>query len=509
MFIGIHDENYINALKGRALKDFFDREHPGMSLIEIYVTDRTGYKELAEKGKIPKQLFYFISKRAGDIENASKISSPWKRNKKYDEIFDDYFSIQKLKADMLSKESSSDETREMATLACPIHKTELKKLGVRQCYNEKTNKRVVLPMYLCEQCDKLYTYTADGMEGKIWRFNGVKYKNLYGNPSVKITMLQEGTKCIVYSERKPTICKRYDCNNEKLVSSDLFRLNEKKELKSLDGEKCPLCGTYYVSYPVYLKNKDMLQCMYANNEAAVKIEYENLQKMRKLEEEKKRLALEKRKEERQKRKALEKQLSARQHEKFEDELFDHDNVVRIEDFMIWGDIFHCKRDRHIIKDINAKISIIGMDGEVFERTIPAGYCRNCNIFFIMRSSYQNLKKWGTPICRVCDEKAYYEGEGGNWGGLNPESKLKQYGYSVSQTDGLTATRRRKILTLLIDKEIMERIEIISYLDLFIRINSSQAKKAIAISKWEDDRDFIEKYNKGFYTKYGVGGLHRR
>lgn len=31
----------------------------------------------------------------------------------------------------------------------------------------------------------------------------------------------------------------------------------------------------------------------------------------------------------------------------------------------------------------------------------------------------------------------------------------------------------------------------------------------AISKWEDDREFVEEYKSGEYTKYGVNAIYRR
>lgn len=48
--------------------------------------------------------------------------------------------------------------------------------------------------------------------------------------------------------------------------------------------------------------------------------------------------------------------------------------------------------------------------------------------------------------------------------LAKESLLIQYGYNVSQTEGLTDLRRHKILAVIIDNKIMSKGEIISYLD---------------------------------------------
>ena len=85
----------------------------------------------------------------------------------------------------------------------------------------------------------------------------------------------------------------------------------------------------------------------------------------------------------------------------------------------------------------------------------------------------------------------------------------QYGYNVNQAEGLTGTRRKRILAVLIDKKIMSRSEIISYLDFFICQRQSNPKFELAISKWEDDRDFVESYRVGEFHQYGVNAIHRR
>ena len=74
--------------------------------------------------------------------------------------------------------------------------------------------------------------------------------------------------------------------------------------------------------------------------------------------------------------------------------------------------------------------------------------------------------------------------------LAQESILMQYGYNVSQTVGLSARQRQKILAVMIDNKVLSKSEIISYLDFFIRQHGSRNNMGIAISKWEDDREFV-------------------
>ena len=93
--------------------------------------------------------------------------------------------------------------------------------------------------------------------------------------------------------------------------------------------------------------------------------------------------------------------------------------------------------------------------------------------------------------------------------LAQESILMQYGYNVSRTVGLTERQRQKILAVMIDNKVLSKGGIISYLDFFIHQHSSRNNMGVAISKWEADREFVEHYRTGEYTKFGVNAIYRR
>lgn len=164
---------------------------------------------------------------------------------------------------------------------------------------------------------------------------------------------------------------------------------------------------------------------------------------------------------------------------------------------------------HIISDIDAVIMVVDNEGKQKAFKISAGYCAQCNIYFIMDSVYQNLKRQGIILCRITDEKTYLKGGFMNGAKLAQESILMQYGYNVSQMEGLSATRRQKILAVIIDNKVLSKNEIISYLDFFIRQHGRRSNMELAVAKWEDDRDFVEHYRIGEYTQYGVNAIHRR
>ena len=85
----------------------------------------------------------------------------------------------------------------------------------------------------------------------------------------------------------------------------------------------------------------------------------------------------------------------------------------------------------------------------------------------------------------------------------------QYGYSVSQEEGLTNAARRKILALIVDYKILTKNEIIGYLDFFISQRKNQSRYERAIDKWKQDREFISEYRTGEFEQYGVNGLFRK
>lgn len=183
--------------------------------------------------------------------------------------------------------------------------------------------------------------------------------------------------------------------------------------------------------------------------------------------------------------------------------------IGIKDFLVRRDVFKCMHAQHTVKDLDAAVTVIGDDGKTRLVQISAGYCEQCNIYFILESTYEKLRSMGVVLCRISDEKAYLENPQVNGMQLAQESILMQYGYTVSQTEGLTSARRQKILAVMIDNKIITKSAIISYLDFFIRQRKYQSKYELAVSKWEEDREFVREYHVGQYTQYGVNAIYRR
>ena len=182
--------------------------------------------------------------------------------------------------------------------------------------------------------------------------------------------------------------------------------------------------------------------------------------------------------------------------------------VTAHDFIIRSSVLSCMYKSHSIVNIDAEIVIVNKNHVFSTVIVPAGYCQQCQKYFILEVDYAKLISMGTPLCTVIDERRYkehYRNESffsdiSSW----PEqSILRKCGYNVNQASGLTTLERRKILAIVIDHEILSKLEIRSHIQKQIALHS---RHLTAVDKWESDDDFVASYNKGYYAKYGVKTL---
>ena len=163
---------------------------------------------------------------------------------------------------------------------------------------------------------------------------------------------------------------------------------------------------------------------------------------------------------------------------------------------------------HSIVNIDAEIMFVNKNHVFSTVIVPAGYCQQCQKYFILEADYARLISMGTPLCTVIDERRYkehyrnesYFSDISSW---SEQSILRKCGYNVNQASGLTTLERRKILANVIDHEILSKLEIRSHIQKQIALHS---RHLAAVDKWESDDDFVASYNKGYYAKYGVKTL---
>lgn len=166
------------------------------------------------------------------------------------------------------------------------------------------------------------------------------------------------------------------------------------------------------------------------------------------------------------------------------------------DFVVLFNKNSCIAKGHKIEDINAKIYTLGYDGSTLLNEIPAGYCQQCNQYFIETFQYEKLCNTGIPLCRVIKSEHAKATSPDYSKTLSEESILHQFGYNVSQEDNLSKKQRQTILACLIESGICNRHKITGHLSWLIRNNEGKPYMYNAISEWTEDRIFAENYHFG-------------
>lgn len=194
---------------------------------------------------------------------------------------------------------------------------------------------------------------------------------------------------------------------------------------------------------------------------------------------------------------------------------DEDQVqysIAFEDFVVRSNTFKCNHN-HNFEALQAMISVLKHNGKVVSQIISAGYCRQCNCYFILESDYQNLRVQGVPLCRQITEKTYREKGLATFTGeeLNPESLLHSVGYNVNATEDLTSKQRQDILSFVVESGLYTVSGVCSHLDWLIDKNMKVTNRdmSAAISKWVEDRNYINNYKIGTRPMIGIRSIKGR
>ncbi len=180
--------------------------------------------------------------------------------------------------------------------------------------------------------------------------------------------------------------------------------------------------------------------------------------------------------------------------KIGDALKEYDRI-EFADIVVKTNIYKCNK-KHKIEQIQAKVEVVNSFGEIIEILCPAGYCQNCNCYFILEEDFERLKKRGIILCQIVSEEIYRTGNSNYSINLKAESVLHQAGYNVSSATNLSDIQRREILKRVVDYELYSISGLCSFLDYLIDKNLQVRRRDMssAISKWQSDRNFISNYN---------------
>ena len=361
---------------------------------------------------------------------------------------------------------------------------------------EKTGAEKIFNIYRCPKCRAQYINLIEYKDKAKIMLDGIIYINITPDGDAKRCNKKRispssavMSQCFVIDGSIYTYCRK--CGGYNIERKEFLYKTEKGIFSKYSAGLCRKCNIYYLNYETYSKDKSRWSVLNPEHVHLLKEKEEKLEK-----EARKNTSL-------QNERGLNNVPNNENDKKQE-------SYIGVKDLLIRRSTFMCRYKEHKLLNIDASINIIDRKGNESKIHVPAGYCTNCKVFFIMESIYQDIKRKGIPVCRISDEKSYIINTAYvNGMMLAQESLLMQYGYTVSQEEGLSSFVRKKILALLVDNGVMTRNDIISYLDFFINQRKDQSKYEKAIEKWESDREFISEYRHGDYTKIGIKGLYRR
>lgn len=153
---------------------------------------------------------------------------------------------------------------------------------------------------------------------------------------------------------------------------------------------------------------------------------------------------------------------------------------------IWKGNNPCKSGNHRIKRVEGYVQ--DLNGN--DILIDVYYCNDCNAYFIDFNKFQYYRALhGFLIGNFkIQSSGTYEFEK-----LADASVLKICGYTVNQGDALSSLERKTILKGLIDREILTKQRVMSYLKFFINNSQNRKNMKYAVSKWVEDLKWLQSY----------------
>ena len=178
-------------------------------------------------------------------------------------------------------------------------------------------------------------------------------------------------------------------------------------------------------------------------------------------------------------------------------------------FVVRTNVMNCNKN-HSIKAIRACVDVMSSTGIISREEFPAGYCENCQTYFILEHDFRTLREKGILLCQIISNDAYLSHQIDNQQNipLKAESLLHQCGYNVNSADALTAIQRQEILKRVLKNQLYSKIGLLNFLDWLIARSSKTHKKdmSVALQKWKSDRDFVCNYDNDDAMEVQIGKL---
>lgn len=160
--------------------------------------------------------------------------------------------------------------------------------------------------------------------------------------------------------------------------------------------------------------------------------------------------------------------------------------------LVRTNIFQCVKYKHKLQDIFAKIRIVHISGTTETLTIPAGYCADCDRYYILESEFEKVRHKGILVCKLTEYTKITSSIFRN-AELQTESLLFMLGYNVNAKQNLSRKQRWTLLDIIIQEKIMTKMQIMSHLNSMLLMNMDRPSFDAAVAKWSEDLKYVSTY----------------
>ena len=137
------------------------------------------------------------------------------------------------------------------------------------------------------------------------------------------------------------------------------------------------------------------------------------------------------------------------------------------------------------------------------------FCSSCNSFFISLNEYKHCKNIYGVLFGKFSFKCFNSGTNtASNDELAEESILNLCGYTVSQAENLRPFERHLILGNIMDREILEKDDIIACLESLINNGKNNSDMRLAVIKWKNDQKLAQNYKIDFRRKFDIEDMKR-
>jgi hypothetical protein len=163
----------------------------------------------------------------------------------------------------------------------------------------------------------------------------------------------------------------------------------------------------------------------------------------------------------------------------------------------------CTNEQHNVVDLNAIIRLVTQNGEILNYTISAGYCKECDTYFIFKRDYKIAKAMGKILCPIIDFTKHEKSKNNNGNISSSESRIHQLGYNVKRGSNYTKEQRQVILANIIENTNITKYEIESCITRPMLQHENQPNYAAAVLAWKEDLEFVKNYKIGDIPEVAV------